>query len=74
MVLKELADKISESKDLLDGQAIGNALYGLQGLGNSEGVEDVLKALAVKIRESKDLLKAHESGCIWADTCPVPEG
>ena len=49
-LLGALSSKISESKEMLDGQEIGNALYGLQGMSSEEvEVREVLRALSSKI-------------------------
>ena len=56
-LLGALSSKISESKEMLDGQEIGNALYGLQGMSSEEvEVREVLRALSSKILESKEML------------------
>ncbi|NBV42384.1 hypothetical protein EBR96_06420, partial [bacterium] len=49
-----LADKISRCPTDFNGQAIGNALYGLQRMSRSAGTEAVLRALAGKIKDIDD--------------------
>ena len=62
-VLNALADKISQSTDDLDAQAIGNALYGLQNMeATSHEVQAVLNALADKISQSNAELSAQHIG------------
>ena len=59
-VLAALANKIKNSSDNLDAQAIGNALYGLQSMNaESDAVKQVLEALANKIKNSSDNLSAQ---------------
>ena len=62
-MLAVLTEKIKLSKGLLDAQAIGNALYGLQGMSSdSKEVRGMLVVLTEKMKLSKELLNAQEIG------------
>ena len=62
-VLKALADKITDYKEVLKPQQISNSLYGLKNMSaESEAVQEVLKALAYKITDCKEVLKPQEIG------------
>jgi len=62
-LISSLSVKISQSNEILNGQEIGNALYGLQGMSSNEkAVLNLLSALSVKISQSKELLRAQEIG------------
>ncbi len=56
-VLDALGRKISESRQELDAQSIGNALYGLQGMSSQVAeVRAVMDALGRTISESRQEL------------------
>ena len=62
-VLKALADKITDYKEVLKPQQISNSLYGLQNMSaESEAVQKVLKALAAKITDCKEVLNTQAIG------------
>ena len=63
VVLSEIINKINASRAELNGQAIGNALYGLQGMDSSHTeVRQLLKALTTKINASRAELNGQEIG------------
>ena len=64
LILTYLADSIAAPgvKISLRAQHVGNALYGLQSLGDSAEVREVLAALAPKVRECGEGLGAQAVG------------
>ena len=57
-----LTPKIQSCKEPLRSQEVGNALYGLQRLGDSREMRALLTALTPKIEECREDLRAQEIG------------
>jgi hypothetical protein len=59
---RTLADEERAGETWLSAQAVGNALYGLQSLGDSEAVRRLAGALAPKVRACRDKLTGKNVG------------
>merc|ERR1719443_1504198 len=51
-----------DGRETTTAQTVGNALYGLQSMGDSQEVRELVAALTVKVQECGEQLKAQEVG------------
>ena len=51
---------VQHCREALDAQAVGNALYGLQRMGDSEEVRQLLAALTPKVEQCREDLRKHD--------------
>ena len=62
-LLSALTPKVATAREDLNGQALGNSLYGLQGMSSREQeVRTLLTVLAQKVIHTREALKAQEVG------------
>ena len=59
--LAEIIRELDETFEM-DTQEVGNALYGLQRMGDSEQTRELLAALTPKVRDCREALRAQEVG------------
>jgi hypothetical protein len=66
LVLRALLPKIEHCPEQIDAQAVGNALYGINGRKDTEAVQLVLRPLAPKIEQCQERFSAQAVGMCWS--------